>query len=84
MALWVKITPMKSECTLNDLVDYLYNETQLLKTVEVQYTIDNNEEVKEIYQDMVAISNALDNSIIAPPKFLRESIMNYARITAPF
>jgi len=75
---------MKSECTLNDLVDYLYNETQLLKTVEVQYTIDNNEEVKEIYQDMVAISNALDNSIIAPPKFLRESIMNYARITAPF
>lgn len=84
MALWIKITPMKSECTLNDLVDYLYNETQLLKTVEVQYTIDNNEEVKEIYQDMVAISNALDNSIIAPPKFLRESIMNYARITAPF
>lgn len=84
MALWVKITPMKSECTLNDLVDYLYNETQLLKTVEVQYTIDNNEEVKEIYQDMVAISNELDNSIIAPPKFLRESIMNYARITAPF
>lgn len=75
---------MKSECTLNDLVDYLYNETQLLKTVEVQYTIDNNEEVKEIYQDMVAISNALDNSIIAPPAFLRESIMNYARITAPF
>lgn len=84
MALWVKITPMKSECTLNDLVDYLYNETQLLKTVEVQYTIDNNEEVKEIYQDMVAISNALENSIIAPPTFLRESIMNYARITAPF
>lgn len=84
MALWVKITPMKSECTLNDLVDYLYNETQLLKTVEVQYTIDNNEEVKEIYQGMVAISNALDNSIIAPPTFLRESIMNYARITAPF
>lgn len=38
---------MKSECTLNDLVDYLYNETQLLKTVEVQYTIDNNEEVKK-------------------------------------
>ena len=84
MALWLKITPMKSECTLNDLVDYLYNETQLLKTVEVQYTIDNNEEVKEIYQDMVAISNALENSIIAPPTFLRESIMNYARITAPF
>ncbi len=75
---------MKSECTLNDLVDYLYNETPLLKTVVVQNTIDNNEEVKEIYQDMVAISNALDNSLIAPPSFLRESIMNYARITAPF
>jgi hypothetical protein len=84
MALWIKITPMKSECTLNDLVDYLYNETQLLKTVEVQYTIDNNEEVNEIYQDMVAISKALDNSLITPPGCLRESIMNYARVSAPF
>ena len=84
MALWIKITPMKSECTLNDLVDYLYNETQLLKTVEVQNTIDNNEEVNEIYQEMVAISKALDDSLITPPPFLRESIMNYARISAPF
>lgn len=75
---------MKSECTLNDLVDYLYNETQLLKTVEVQYTIDNNEEVNEIYQEMVAISKALDDSLITPPGCLRESIMNYARISAPF
>jgi hypothetical protein len=75
---------MKSECTLNDLVDYLYNETQLLKTVEVQYTIDNNEEVNEIYQDMVAISKALDDSLITPPGCLRESIMNYARVSAPF
>ncbi len=84
MALWIKITPMKSECTLNDLVDYLYNETQLLKTVEVQYNIDNNEEVNEIYQEMVAISKALDDSLITPPGCLRESIMNYARISAPF
>jgi ribosome-interacting GTPase 1 len=75
---------MKSECTLNDLVDYLYNETQLLKTVEVQNTIDNNEEVNEIYQEMVAISKALDDSLITPPGCLRESIMNYARISAPF
>jgi hypothetical protein len=75
---------MKSECTLNDLVDYLYNETQLLKTFEVQNTIDNNEEVNEIYQDMVAISKALDDSLIAPALCIRESIMNYARITAPF
>lgn len=75
---------MKSECTLNDLVDYLYNETQLLKTVEVQYNIDNNVEVNEIYQEMVAISKALDDSLIAPPACLRESIMNYARISAPF
>jgi hypothetical protein len=75
---------MKSECTLNDLVDYLYNETQLLKTVEVQYTIDNNEEVNEIYHEMVAISKALDDSLITPPGCLRESIMNYARISAPF
>ena len=75
---------MNTECTLNDLIAYLYNETQLLKTVEVQSTIDNNEEVAELYQDMVVISKALDESLIAPDQCVRESIMNYARITAPF
>lgn len=75
---------MNTECTLNDLVDYLYNETQLVKTVQIQQTIDNNEEVAELYQDMVAISENLDNFLIAPPECIRESILNYSRITAPF
>jgi len=51
---------MKSECTLNDLVDYLYNEIQLLKTVVVQNTIENTEEVKEIKQETVEISKAFE------------------------
>ena len=75
---------MNTNCTLNDLIAYLYNETPLLKTVEVQKTIDNNEEVAEFYQDMIAISEALDELLIAPEKCVRESIMNYARLTAPF
>jgi hypothetical protein len=75
---------MNTNCTLNDLIAYLYNDTPLLKTVEVQKTIDNNEEVAELYQDMIAISEALDQSLIAPPRCIKESIMNYARLTAPF
>lgn len=75
---------MNTECTLNDLVDYLYNETQLIKTVQVQHTIDNNEEVAELYQDLVAISENLDNLLIAPPVCIRESILNYSKLTAPF
>lgn len=75
---------MNTKCTLIDLMDYLYNDTQLLKTVEVQHTIDHNEEIAELYQDIVAISEALDNSLLTPPFGVRESIMNYARLTAPF
>jgi len=75
---------MNTECTLNDLVDYLYNETQLLKSVEIQQTIDNNLEIAELYQDLVSISESLDDSLIAPARCIRENILNYARLTAPF
>ncbi len=75
---------MNTICTLNDLIAYLYNDTPLLKTVEIQKTIDNNEEVAELYQDMIAISKALDELLIAPEKCVSESIMHYARITAPY
>lgn len=73
---------MNESCTLNDLVLYLHNETNIIQTVEVQYAIDNNEEIAEIFDDLKKITGYITKISIRPPGALRESILNYARLTA--
>jgi len=74
--------PMNESCTLNDLVLYLHNETTIIQTVEVQNAIDNDEEVAEIFDDLKKITGFINEISIRPAGALRESILNYARLTA--
>lgn len=74
--------PMNESCTLNELVLYLHNETTLLQTVEVQNAIDNDEETAEIFDDLKKISGYISQVSMRPPRAIRESILNYARLTA--
>ena len=75
-------TPMNDRCTLNDLVLYLYNETELTKTVTVQKAIDFDEEVSEVFNAMVAVKNLLDGSMVYPGKKALKNVLDYARKTA--
>ena len=70
---------MNNSCTLNDLVLYLYNETELTETVLVQNTIDIDEEVAETFNSMVAVKNLLDDSMISASKKALQNILDYAR-----
>jgi hypothetical protein len=75
--------PMNDSCTINDLVLYLYNETELTQSVLVQIAIDTDFEVSETFESLKYAGRLIESSLIAPPSILTESIMNYARITAP-
>jgi hypothetical protein len=75
--------PMNDSCTINDLVLYLYNETELTQSVLVQNAIDTDFEVSETFESLKYAGRLIESSLIAPPSILTESIMNYARITAP-
>jgi len=74
---------MNDSCTINDLVLYLYNETELTQSVLVQNAIDTDFEVSETFESLKYAGRLIESSLIAPPSILTESIMNYARITAP-
>jgi hypothetical protein len=75
--------PMNNSCTINDLVLYLYNETELSQSVVVQNAIDTDFEVSETFDSLKYAKRLIESSLIAPPAFLKEGIMNHARITAP-
>ena len=73
--------PMNESCTLNELVLYLHNETSLLQTVEVQNAIDTDEEIAEVFDDLKKITGYITEISIRPAGALRESIINYARLS---
>lgn len=83
MALYPQKMPMNDSCTINDLVLYLYNETDLTQSVVIQNAIDSDFEVSETFESLKYAERLIESSLIAPPSILKECIMNYARITAP-
>ncbi len=74
---------MNNSCTPNDLVLYLYNETELTDTVLIQHAIDIDEEVAETFSTMVAVKDLLDDSLVSPGKKALRNVLAYARSSAP-
>ncbi|CAN5608315.1 hypothetical protein BH11BAC2_BH11BAC2_20990 [soil metagenome] len=74
---------MDVNTTLNTLVLYLYNETEMTESVMVQRAIDTDWETAETFQDLVTIKELIENSLLSPGKSARESILSYAKLTAP-
>lgn len=70
--------PMEEVCTLNELVAYLYNETELTQTVIVQKAIDHDEEVAETYQDLLSAKALLDKTFLKPSEGIVHNILTYS------
>ncbi len=77
------ITPMNETVTLDQLILYLYNETEISDTVMVQKAIDNHVEVEEEFSNLIAARDLIDRTLMnASPKSIA-TIMAYANLTAP-
>lgn len=75
--------PMNQISTLNYLVLYLYNETQLMDTVLIQNAIDTNHEIAETYNDLLAAKALVHETLMTPSQKSIQTILNYSKITAP-
>ena len=69
---------MDKDCTLNYLVSYMYNETELMDSVIVQKAIDHDEEVAETYQDLLAARALLDKTLMRPSSKALQNVLKYA------
>ena len=73
--------PMNQISTLNYLVLYLYNETQLMDTVLIQNAIDTNHEIAETYNDLLAAKALVHETLMTPSQKSIQTILNYSKIT---
>lgn len=72
--------PMAENYTTNDLILYLYNETELTDTVFVQNAIDNDDYIAEEYAQLVAVKQLLDYLPAMPSATTVDSIMAYSKL----
>jgi hypothetical protein len=74
---------MNETLTLNDLILYLYNETELSQTVQIQQAIDNHEEVAETFESLVEARSLVQQSLMHASPVSVQSVLAYATLTAP-
>jgi len=74
---------MNETITLNHLVLYLYNETEITESVMVQKAIDQDEEIAEEFYSMAAARDLIDHSLMHASKSSIETILSFATLTAP-
>jgi hypothetical protein len=74
---------MNETITLNHLVLYLYNETEITESVMIQKAIDQDEEIAEEFYSMAAARDLIDHSLMHASKSSIETILSFATLTAP-
>lgn len=73
---------MHQKSTLDELILYFYNETQLTENVLIQKDIDHNEETAETFADIKHAAILMDELLEKPSSRCAENILKYSRATA--
>jgi hypothetical protein len=76
---------MLQNYTSNDLILYLYNETDLQDSVFIQKAIDYNEDIAEEFSQLIAVKQLIDDfACTLPRKNSVDAIMAYSELHASF
>ena len=73
---------MNKTTTLNDLILFAYNETELLDTVLVEKAIANDVEVAETYKELLATMDFVDaqlSNMFEPGAKTIDAILKYSK-----
>lgn len=74
--------PMIEIYTTNDLLLYLYNETEMTESVLIQKAIDYDAETEEEFEQLKDAINYLDKLLEAPSGKSINNILNYSKKSA--
>lgn len=73
---------MNKTITLNDLILFAYNETELLDTVLVEKKIESNPKAKKAYKEILSTINSLNDVLLAPSDKTVDAVMQYSLASA--
>ncbi len=78
MNISLKYELMNQTVTLNDLIRFAYNETEILQTVLVLDALEYDEEAIDCYIGILACKEMFENILTDPSSKVIASILNYA------
>ena len=70
---------MDKTVTIENLIAFAYNETEILETVNVVDAIDNDEDTAEEYEVILATKDVLEKSSREPSNKVLDRIFLYAK-----
>ncbi len=70
---------MDRNLTLQNLIAFAYNETEILETVQVVDAIDNDDDTKEDYQTILAAKALFDSATFEPSQGILNKIVLYSQ-----
>jgi len=70
---------MDKTITLENLIAFAYNETEILETVNIVEAIDNDKEIAEEYEVILATKEVLESSTKEPSLKALDSIFLYSK-----
>lgn len=70
---------MDRNVTLKNLIDFAYNDTEILETILVVDAIEKDEETSEEYKVILATKELLDNSSMEPSQLILNKIFLYSK-----
>ena len=73
---------MQKSSTLDDLILYYFNETDMTGSVVTQKNIDSNPETEEQFDEIVRTMDYIDNHMISPSAKTISNILSYSKKTA--
>ncbi len=68
--------------TLDELILYYFNETQLTETVLTQTAIDSDEEIADEFGYIVEIFKKMEEMLLVPSEKSMEAIFSYSKNTS--
>ena len=71
---------MQKTYSTNDLILYLYNETELEDSVFIQLGIDHDEEIAEEFSQLINVKQLLDKVTFNSDQSVVESLMAYSKM----
>lgn len=76
------MVPMRKISTTNDLLLYLYNETEMTDSVLTQQAIDYDPETEEEFEHLKAAVGYLDDLLEKPTRKSISNILHYSKVTS--
>lgn len=73
---------MTKTFTHDDIIRYVYEETSDVENSQIEQAMSIDNDLLELYHEMMWLKAQMDGSMITPPKKISETVLKYSKALA--